>query len=390
MDNFVYYTPTKVFFGKDTVNDLGKILNEYGITRLLLHYGLESIKRSGLYDQIIKILNDNNIEFYELGGVLPNPRLALVNKGIEICRRHAIFFILAVGGGSVIDSSKLIAAGAANDVDPWNYSIHKEKLTKSLKIGVILTISAAGSEMSDSCVITNDETKEKRGFSSEFNRPLFAIEDPTLTMSVSKYQTACGVVDIMMHTFERYFCKEKDLDLIDYMSEGLLKAVYEAGKIAVNEPNNYESRATLMFASSLSHNGLTGVGRKVMMPVHQIEHEISGMYENIAHGAGLAVLFPAWALNAYKSEVYKFARIAYNIIGISRDLPEEQAAYEGIIALKTYFKTIGMPITMKELGISREMFPILAKNYTFNGKRTIDDIIKVDYDMCLKILYDCE
>ena len=387
MNNFVYYTPTKVFFGKGEELKIGQILAEYGAKKILLHYGKSSIKKSGLYDVIVEKLKEANIEFVELGGVEPNPKLSLVLKGVEIVKREKVDLILAVGGGSVLDSSKAISAGAKVDFSPWKFSIGEEKVKDRIPVGSILTISAAGSDMSNSCVITNDETKEKRGFSSDFNRPLFSILNPELTYSVNKWQTACGVVDIMMHTLERYFSNGDDKEeLTDNLALGLLKAVYDAGKIVINNPTDYDARATLMWANSLSHNGLTGCGKVYFMAVHQMEHELSGMYDNISHGAGLAILWPQWAMNSYKASPKRFLRLAYEVLGIIPSGNEEKDIIEGISSLKAYFKSLGMPVSLREVNVEKDKLKDLAWNAMFKGKRVLPDIVTVDYDLALKIL----
>ena len=386
MNNFIYNTPTKVFFGKNQEDKLGEILKSYNIKKVLLHYGKESIKKSGLYDKVINQLKAFKIDFVELGGVTPNPKLSLALKGVEIAKKEKVDLILAVGGGSVIDSAKLISVGAKVDFNPWLFSI-KEKTPKDhIPVGTILTISAAGSDMSNSCVITNDITKEKRGFVSEENRCLFAILNPELTYTVSKYQTACGIVDIMMHTLERYFSSGDDTPLTDNIALGLLKAVYDAGKILITDPYNYNARATIMWANSLSHNGLTGVGRNYIMSVHQLEHELSGMYDEISHGAGLAVLWPAWAKIAYKAEIGRFSRYAYEVIGITKTNDSIADILKAIEETQNYFISLGMPKSLRELNVKESSLEELAYNTMFKGKRVLEDIIKVDYEMAYKIL----
>ena len=386
MNNFIYNTPTKVFFGKGYEYQLGDILKSYGIKKVLLHYGQESIKKNGLYDVVISQLKNNNIDFVELGGVEPNPKLSLVLKGVEICKKENVDLILAVGGGSVIDSSKSIAVGAKVDFNPWLFSIKEREPMDHIPVGTILTLSAAGSDMSNSCVITNDETLEKRGFVSEFNRCLFAILNPELTFTVNRYQTACGIVDIMMHTLERYFSTGDDVPLTDNISLGLLKAVYDSGKIAINNPTDYNARANLMWANSLSHNGLTSCGRGYVMAVHQLEHELSGMYDHIAHGAGLAVLWPNWAMESYYVEKEKFARFAYEVIGVQKTDNLVNDIESGILELQKYFKNLGMPTTLRELNVKESDLEALAYNAMFKGKRTLKDIVEVDYNLALKIL----
>lgn len=381
MEQFSYYTPTKVIFGKGVQSQVGEVIRSYGYKKILLHYGSGSIKRSGLYDQIVASLNASGIEFVELGGVQPNPKLSLSRKAAQLCIDEQVEMILAVGGGSVLDSSKSAAAGAANRCDPWEFSSGAQKLTKSLPVGAVLTISAAGSEMSNSCVITNEDGWLKRGFGSDLNRPIFALMNPELTYTVSKYQTACGITDIMMHTLERYFCMNGDVALTDRLAEGLLKSVIEAGSIAIENPEDYEARATLMWASSLSHNGLTGNGRDYMMRCHQIEHELSGMYDRIAHGAGLAVIFPAWAKYIYKNEkaLPRFCQYATRVWGIETDFEHpERTALKGIEATENYFKSIGMPVRLSELDVDDSKLEEMAEKCTFFGKRVLKDYMPLD------------
>ena len=387
MNNFVYYAPTKIYFGKGEESKIGQILKEYGFKKILFHYGKSSIKKSGLYDRVVKSLNEAKIKFVELGGVEANPKLSLVLKGVEIAKKEKVELILAVGGGSVLDSSKAISAGAKVDFSPWKFSIGEEKVKDRLPVASILTIAAAGSDMSNSCVITNDETKEKRGFSSDFNRPLFSILNPELTYTVDKWQTACGVVDIMMHTLERYFSNGDDKEeLTDNLALGLLKAVYDAGYVVMKNPIDYDARATLMWANSLSHNGLTGCGKVYFMAVHQMEHEVSGMYDHVSHGAGLAVLWPHWAMNSYKASPKRFLRLSYEVLGITPSGNEEKDIIEGISKLREYFTWLGMPSKLSEFGVTKESLKELAWNAMFKGKRVLPDIVTVDYDLALKIL----
>ena len=387
MNNFNYYTPTKVFFGKGEELKLGEIIKSYGFKKVLFHYGQSSIKKSGLYDTVINQLKASKIAYIELGGVEANPKLSLVLKGVEMAKKEHVDMILAVGGGSVLDSAKSISAGAKVDFSPWKFSIKEEEVKDHIPVGAILTLSASGSDMSNSCVITNDETLEKRGFSSDFNRPLFAILNPELTYTVNKWQTACGVVDIMMHTLERYFSNGDDKEeLTDNLALGLLKAVYDAGKVVMADSKNYDARATLMWANSLSHNGLTGCGKVYFMAVHQMEHEISGMYDNVSHGAGLAVLWPQWAMNSYKASPKRFLRLAYEVMGVVKTGNDEQDIITGIQKMKEYFKWLGMPTTLRELGVKKESLEDLAWNAMFKGKRVLPDIVTVDKKLALKIL----
>ena len=296
MYNFVYETPTKVYFGRDEERKVGKIISGFHPSKVLIHYGGKSAKESGLLDRVKESLAEEGIAFCELGGVKPNPELSLVREGIALCVREGVDFILAVGGGSVLDSAKDIANGVANPkVDVWDFSLGKSIPEKTLKKGAILTISAAGSEMSNSCVISNAETKEKRGYGCTCNRMDFAIENPELTFTVSPYQTACGAVDIAMHTIERYFNPGENTYLTDGISEAVIRSAMKAGMDCIRDPYDYDARANMMWASSLAHNGLTGCGRNFSMAVHQLEHEVSGLYPSVAHGAGLAALWCSWA-----------------------------------------------------------------------------------------------
>ena len=386
MKNFIYNTPTKVYFGKGQEDNIGTILKGYNAKKVLLHYGKSSVKKSGLLDKIIEKLKEESIEFYELGGVEPNPKLSLVLKGIELVKTNKIDFILAIGGGSVLDSAKLISSGSLVEHDPWLFSIKEKTPTKHIPLGVILTIAASGSDMSNSCVITNDLTKEKRGFNSEENRPTFAILNPELTYSVSKYQTACGIVDILMHTLERFISIGEETYLTDQISIALMKAVLKAGKVAIDNPNDYNARAELLWANSLSHNGLTSCGREFLMSVHQLEHEVSGMFDHVAHGAGLAALWPAWATTVYPSAMERFKLLAYEVLEIEpTDNPQNDISM-AILKLKDYFKSIGIETSLREFGIKESDLPTLALNVTFNHKRVLKDVMTIDESKALEIL----
>ena len=376
MQNFDFYTPTRMIFGKDTQKQVGKIVKEYGFKKVLVHFGGASAKKSGLLDQVTDALEAEEIAYVTLGGVQANPTLAMAKEGIELCKKEGVDMILAVGGGSVIDSSKCIADGVGNpDTDVWNFFIGQGAPKKALPVGVILTLSASGSEMSASCVITNEEQGLKRGFNSVTHRPLFSICNPELTYTVSKFQTGCGTVDIMMHTLERYFSLGGDTPLTDRIAEGLLKTVIEAGKVADQEPDNYEARASLMWAGSLSHNGLTGLGRDFFMQVHQLEHELSGMYPRIAHGAGLSALWPSWARYVCAGDVNRFARYAVNVWNIDMDFENPMnTALAGIQATEDFFKSLGMPTCLKELDVEPEKIEEMAVKCTNYGKRTLPGI----------------
>lgn len=353
MNNFNYYAPTKVVFGIATENEIGTLIKEQKCKKVLIHYGGQSAIKSGLIDRVRASLNEANINYIELGGVVPNPRLSLVYKGIELCKQEQVDFILAVGGGSVIDSAKAIGYGVANEGDVWDYYEYTRVPTSCLPIGVILTISAAGSEMSNSSVITNDNTNIKRGYSSDYSRPKFAIMNPELTMTLPDYQTSYGTVDILMHTMERYFTNEGTSDLTDSLAESLLKNVMHFGKILVENPKDYKARAEIMWAGSLSHNGLMACGTKDNgdWSTHKLEHELSGMFD-VAHGAGLAAIWATWARYVYKEGKDRFLKFALNVMEIPYTNNDDTTINLGIDKMEAYFKSINMPTSIKELGIT--------------------------------------
>lgn len=388
MLDFTYYTPTKVFFGKDTHKKVGEIIKGYGYKKIMLQYGKGSIKASGLYDEVMTSLSENGIDVVEFGGVEPNPKLSFVYNAIELARRENVEMILAVGGGSVIDSSKYTASGAKYNGDVWDFPSRKTTPTDALPVGCILTISAAGSEMSSSAVISNEELHMKRGYNSDFNRCKFAICNPELTYSVSEYQTACGIVDIMSHTLERYFSVCEPTELTDSVAEGLLKSVVSAGKKVMENPEDYDARATLMWASSLSHNDLTGCGRQNVLAVHQLEHALSGEFHEIAHGAGLAVLFPAWARYVYKLNASRFARFARNVWDVKEE-NDEKAALMGIEEMENFFRLIKMPLKLREFGIPENSADKLALLCTFSKQREIPSYKSLDYEDIKNIFDSC-
>ena len=373
MDNFIYETPTKVYFGRGEELKVGKIIKEYNPHKVLLHYGGKSAQESGLLDRVRKCLRDEGIQFVELGGVVANPELGLVRKGIELCQKEGVDFVLAVGGGSVLDSSKDIANGTANpDVDVWDFSLGKASPSKTLRKGAILTLAAAGSEMSNSCVITNPATKEKRGYGSSCNRMDFAIENPELTFTVNAYQTACGIVDIGMHTIERYFCPGHDTPLTDAIAEAVIKTIFKAGKDCLANPRDYEARATMMWASSLAHNGLTQCGRSTQLAVHQFEHEVSGIYPKVAHGAGLAALWCSWARYVYKANIMRWLQYASRIWNVDIDFEHPEKTIEKAIDLQEeYYASIGMPINLHSLGVKQEDLEPMALGCSRNKTRKL-------------------
>lgn len=380
MENFAYYTPTKVVFGKDEEKNVGKLAKDFGAKKVLIHYGGGSAVRSGLIDRIKTSLSEENISFVELGGVKPNPRLSLIYEGIKLAKENGVDFILAVGGGSVIDSAKGIGYGVANpDIeDVWDLYIGKKKTQKCAPIGVVLTIAAAGSEMSSGSVVTKEDEQLKRSYGCDNARPKFAIMNPELTYTLPKYQIACGVVDIMMHTMERYFSPVGNLELTDKIAEGLLKTMIKYGKLSLENPTNYEARAEIMWASSLAHNGLTGCGRIGDWSTHQLEHDLGGVYD-IAHGAGLAAVWGSWARYVYKENPRRFAQFAENVFGIEKVGTDEEMAIKGIEAMENFYKEIEMPISISETGInlSDEDVEMLAEKCSNNGTRYIGSFKKL-------------
>lgn len=387
MERFEFYTPTHVYFGKGEENKVGSYIKAYGAKKVLIHYGGSSAEKSGLLDRVRTSLSEAGLEYTELGGVQANPTLAMVRRGIELCLAEDVDFVLAVGGGSVMDSAKDIANGAANpETDVWDFTLKKAVPERSLMKGCILTLAAAGSEMSSSCVITDEEAGIKRGYNAVCNRMLFAIENPELTYTVSRFQTGCGAVDISMHTMERYMSVGTDTALTDALAEALMRENNRAGEICIHEPENYEARATMMWASSLAHNDLTGCGRSVFMPVHQLEHEISGMYPTVAHGAGLAALWASWARYTYQSSVMRFARFAERVWGIPLDYEHpERTALAGIQAQEDYYRRIGMPTGLKALGVKEEDLPVLADCCCFHGERVLTGYRTLAYEDVLAI-----
>lgn len=387
MNNFIYETPTKVYFGKDEELKVGKLVAEYKPEKVLIHYGGKSAKESGLLDRVKKCLEDEKIAYVELGGVVANPQLSLVRKGIKLCLDEGVDFVLAVGGGSVMDSAKDIANGAANpEVDVWDFSLKKCEPVKTLNKGAILTLAAAGSEMSSSCVITNSETGQKMGYGSSLNRMNFAIENPELTYTVSPYQTACGAVDIAMHTIERYFCPGDDTYLTDAIAEAVIKSTMKASADCLENPKNYEARANMMWASSLAHNGLTQCGRQFQLVVHQLEHEVSGMYPDVAHGAGLAALWCSWARYVYRCNINRWLQFAQNIWNMDIDFEHpEKTIEQAIDKQEQYYASIGMPINLKSLGVKKESLAELALKCSRNRTRTLIGYKPLEYEDILKI-----
>lgn len=352
MFNFSYYTPTQVVFGRDAEAHTGALVKAQGCKKVLIHYGGGSVVRSGLLGRIKASLDKEGVTYIELGGVVPNPRLSLVYQGIELCKKEGVDFILAVGGGSVIDSSKAIAYGLAEDADVWELYDRVRQARACLPVGVVLTIAAAGSEMSDSSVITKDEGGIKRGYSSDLCRPRFAIMNPELTATLPPYQTASGCADIMMHTMERYFTPNGTMELTDSLAEGLMRTVMDNAVILRDDPANYDARAEIMWAGSLSHNGLTGCGSDGGdWATHGLEHEMGGMFD-VTHGAGLAAVWGSWARYVYRDCLDRFVKFAVNVMGVENAGAPEDVALKGIQAMEDFYRSIQMPTCFSELGIA--------------------------------------
>ena len=352
VNNFNYYSPTEVVFGKETQKQVGKLIKKYGGSRVLVIYGSERVVKNGLLGEVTDALKEEGLFYEVLGGVVPNPRLETVYKGIEMGKRDGLDFMLAVGGGSVIDTAKAVAYGLAEpDKDVWELYAHTRIATSCLPVGSVLTIAAAGSETSNSSVITDEATHAKRSFNSDLARPKFAIMNPELTLSLPDYQTESGCADIMMHTMERYFTNGGNMEITDVIAEGLLRTVMKNARILHHDPRNYEARAEVMWAGSLSHNNLTACGIKAGdFASHTMEHEMGGMFD-VTHGAGLAAIWPSWARYVYREALPRFVRYAIEVMNVEPAATDEETALKGIEAMEQFYHEIGMPINMKELGI---------------------------------------
>jgi len=383
MNNFNFYSPTYFLFGKERENEAGKYVKRFGGSKVLIHFGGGSVVKSGLLDRVKASLTTQNIPFVELGGVQPNPRSGLVYEGIEICKREKIDFVLAVGGGSAIDSAKAIAIGALCEGDFWDYYVGKN-IEKVLPVATILTISAAGSEGSNSSVITHDKGMLKRGANSDLLRPVFSILNPELTCTLPAYQTACGATDMMAHVMERYFTNTLNVEITDRLCEGiLLSIIKETPKVLAN-PTDYDARANIMWAGMVAHNDVCGVGRDQDWSSHIMEHELSGLYD-VAHGAGLAVMFPAWMKYVMHHDVMRFAQFAVRVWGCEMDFQNpENTAKQGIEKMEKFFTSIGMPIRLSELGAKAEDIPTLVKTAAL-GKNTIGGFVKLTEEDVRKI-----
>lgn len=349
MKDFKYYTPTEVVFGEKSEEKVARLVKKHGGTKVLVHYGGQSAIKSGLLDKVCGLLSDEGIEFFKLGGVVPNPRLSKVYEGIELCRKEGIDFILAVGGGSVIDSAKAIACGVPFEGDVWDFYLGKLHAEVCLPVASVLTIPAAGSEMSESSVITNEDGGVKLGYSNDITRPKFAIMNPVRTFTLPPYQTAAGVTDMIMHTMERYFTHDDDMTLTTEVAEAVMRTLMDSVFAVLKNPEDYRHRAQIMWGGSIAHNGLTGCGVADDWATHQLEHELSGMFD-VTHGAGLAAVWPSWARYVYKENVSRFVRFAVNVMGVPNDFTDpEGTALKGIEAMERFYHAIGMPVNIHEL-----------------------------------------
>ena len=386
MENFYFYSPTAFAFGKDTENEAGALVKKFGGTKVLIHYGGGSVVRSGLLDRVKASLEKEGIPFKELGGVKPNPRSGLVYEGIDLCRKENIDFILAVGGGSTIDSSKAIAAGVVYDGDFWDFYEGK-RVEKALPIGTVLTIAAAGSEGSPDSVITKEEGMLKRGASGAAIRPKFSILNPALTQTLPPYQSAAGITDIMAHLYERYLTNSKEVEVTDRLIEALLLTMKHEGPRVIENPDNYEARANIMWAGMMAHNNSCGVGRSQDWNSHTIEHELSALYD-CAHGAGLAVTMPAVFRYVYKHDVTRFAKVAVRVWGCEMDYENpERTALEGIDALENFLYSIGMPGNLEDLGGDADDIPKLVNTLCRTSGRngSISGFVTLNEEDCTNI-----
>jgi hypothetical protein len=383
MNNFNFYSPTFFVFGKNRETEAGKYTKRFGGTRVLIHFGSGSVVKSGLLNRVKSALTESGIWFTELGGVVPNPRSGLVYDGIDICKKEKIDFILAVGGGSVIDSAKAIAIGALYDGDFWDFYSGK-KVTQALPVGTILTLTAAGSEGSNGSVITHEDGMLKRACGGDVMRPVFSILNPELTCSLPAYQTACGATDMMAHVMERYFTNTKNVEITDRLCEGILLSIINETPKALANPNDYEARANLMWAGMVAHNDICGVGREQDWSSHQMEHELSGLYD-VAHGAGLAVMFPAWMKYVMSNDIMRFAQFAVRVWGCEMDFENpENTARKGIERFEQFLTSIGMPVTFSQLGAKADDIDVLLKTLGLD-ERTLGSFVKLTENDVKKI-----
>jgi alcohol dehydrogenase YqhD (iron-dependent ADH family) len=377
MKDFTYYAPTEVVFGRNSEKQIPELVKRYGGTKVLIHYGGHSAEKSGLLSEVCSMLSDCGIPYVKLGGVVPNPRLSMVHKAISICRQEGVDFIIAIGGGSVIDSSKAIGYGVPYSGEVWDFFDSTNVPKACLPIGAVLTIPAAGSEMSDSCVITNEENELKRGVNSRLCRCKFAIMNPERTFTLPPFQTKCGAIDIMMHTMERYFSNEDDMTITDSIAEALMRTVKDSVFDVLKDPNDYRNRAQIMWAGSLSHNDLTGCGTIKDFGTHRLEHELSAMFD-VAHGAGLSAIWCSWARYVYQKHVSRFVRFAVNVMDVTNDFTQPEAtALKGIEAMENFYRSLDMPTNIHQLigrEISEAEIDTMVERCSWNGTRTVGNM----------------
>lgn len=377
MEDFRFYAPTYFVFGKKSEESTGELIRRFGGTKVLLHYGGGSVVKNGILDRVIGVLNREKIPFVELGGVMPNPRSGLVYEGIELCRQEKVDFVLAVGGGSAIDSAKAIAAGTVYDGDFWDFYQYGWKFQNALPVGTVLTIAAAGSEGSDDAVITQERGMLKRGANGDAIRPKFSIMNPEFTFSLPPYQTACGITDIMMHVCERYFTNTKDVEITDRLCEAVLKCMIDTAPAVMKNPKDYEARANIMWAGMVAHNNLCGVGREQDWSSHALEHELSALYD-CAHGAGLAVMMPAWMRYVMKHDIIRFAQFAVRVWGCEMDFfNPEKTAQEGIRRFSDFLSSIGMPNRIRDLGGKEEDISRLVATLGATREHPVGNFVKL-------------
>ena len=377
MNDFTFYAPTYFAFGRKSEQVVGSLVKRFGGTKVLIHYGGGSVKQNGVFDKVTASLAEYNIPYLELGGVMPNPRSGLVYKGIELCRREGIDFVLAVGGGSAIDSAKAIAAGASYEGDFWDFYSKGKPVNKAIKIGTVLTIAAAGSEGSPDSVITHEEGMFKRGASGEALRPVFSILNPEFTCTLNAYQTACGITDIMAHVCERYFSNTKDVEVTDRLCEGVLKTMITESPKVIANPDDYEARANIMWAGMVAHNNICGVGREQDWSSHQIEHELSSMYD-VAHGAGLAVIMPAWMTHVMSHDISRFAQFAVRVWDVDMNFSSpEITALQGIERFRAFLVSIGMPKNFEEIHANEKDIPELVRHLGVTDQDRIGGFVKL-------------
>lgn len=384
MDNFEFLSPTKIIFGKGVESKVGVETKKMG-RKVLLHYGGGSIKKHGLYDKVVKALTEVGVGFIELSGVKPNPRLGLVHEGIRLCREQKVEAILAVGGGSVIDSAKAIGVGVPYEGAVWDFYAGITEPQATLPVGIVLTIPAAGSEASKSSVITNEDGWLKRGLNVDLIRPIFAIMNPEITFTLPSYQTVCGVADIMAHIMERYFTNVKYVDVTDRLCEGLLKSLITNAPVVIEEPANYDARAEIMWAGTLAHNDLLTTGRIGCWGAHNIEHELSAIYD-VPHGAGLSVIFPAWMKYVYHHDPDRFVQFAVRVWNVEMNFDQpELTILEGIERMTKFFSGIGLPTTLQELGIPADRLEEMADKASNSGTKKLGNFVKLNREDILAI-----